>query len=291
MATRPDNRVIRYGSWRHVADTLQSPDPAYYGNGKQPSATNKPASHDWDYNAGWNGTLKMAGAEGWPEGSERIKRYTDRYIAQLASKVKLPTYYPEVVGDFYDVGLLMSGEPEHWLQREDSDQSTAAAGRVYRVVLNISASWNVPPETIERRGAAAAALVQLLELAGLTTELTVVFAVKKDQARMTAEINLKSASEPLDLDRLALVAIHPAGLRRIGFRLMEIDATDNERDYYEYYSSGLYGYPCNVGEDEQGDVYSPSISSASPTPFSADKTTLAWIKEQLTRLGAMGEGA
>lgn len=279
-------RMVHLDSWGAVVAALDSPTPEYYTRlGRTRSSESEGRAHDWDWRAGWSGARKMAGAAGWPDGVARIKRFTDRFVSSLASKIALPEYYPEVTGEYFDVGVLMSGEPEHWYQREDSTQTIDAAGRVYRVVLNLGASALVDADDIARRGAAAAAVVQLLELSGRTVELIAVGTTCKG-ARLGVAVMLKAANDSLDLDRLALIAIHPAGLRRLWFRLYENLATDAERDANYIYSGGSYGAPEDVPEADRGDIYSPTMYGSSGS-FGSDYHAERWIEEQLCKLGAI----
>lgn len=279
-------RTVHLDSWGAVVAALDAPTPEYYANrGCTRSSEAEDRAYDWDWKAGWSGARKMAGAAGWPDGVQRIKRFADRFVSSLASKVSLPEYYPDVTGEYFDVGVLMTGEPEHWYQREDSPQTISAAGRVYRVVLNLGASAMVDADDIARRGAAAAAVVQLLELSGRTVELVAVGTTCKG-ARLGVSVTLKAANDSLDLDRLALVAIHPAGLRRLWFRLYEQLATDAERDANYLYSGGSYGSPEDVPEADRGDIYSPTMWGSSGA-FGSDQGAERWIEEQLRALGAI----
>lgn len=280
-------RMVHLSDWGAVVSALDAPMPAYYTRlGRTRSSESEGRSHDWDWKAGWGGARKMAGAAGWPDGVGRIKRFTDRFVSSLASKISLPEYYPDVTGEYFDVGVLMSGEPEHWYQREDSPTAIDAAGRVYRVVLNLGASALIDADCLARRGAAAAAVVQLLELSGRTCELIAVGTSVRGEKGLAVSVTLKAPNDSLDLDRLALVAIHPAGLRRLWFRLFEALATDAERDDLGMREGGGYGAPRDVAEAERGDIYSPAMFFKLGA-FKDDQGAERWVEEQLRKLGAI----
>lgn len=279
-------RTVHLSDWGQLVAALDSPTPSYYGGGLRRSSVAHESSQEWDWRAGWSGAWRMAGAAGWPDGVGRVKRFSERLISALASKVALPEYYPEVTGEFFDVGVLMSGEPEHWYQREDSPTTIDQAGRIYRVVLNLGASALIDADCLARRGAAAAAVVQLLELSGRTCELIAVGTSVRGEKGLAVSVTLKAANDSLDLDRLALVAIHPAGLRRLWFRLFEQLATDAERDALGMREGGGYGAPRDVAEAERGDIYSPAMF-CEPGAFGSDQGAERWIEDQLRRLGAI----
>lgn len=279
-------RTVHLANWGQLVAALDAPTPRYYAGKLKRSSVANPPSQQWDWHAGWTRSRAMAGAAGWPDGVGRVKRLTDRFVNTLASKISLPEYYPEVTGDYFDVGVLMSGEPEHWYQREDAPVTIDAAGRIYRVVLNLGASCTIDADCLARRGAAAAAVVQLLELSGRAVELIAVSTSVRSGTGLAVAVTLKASNESLDLDRLALVAIHPAGLRRLWFRLFENLATDTERDALGMHEGGGYGAPRDVAESEQGDIYSPAMFGGAG-PFYDDAGAETWLQTELKKLGAI----
>lgn len=279
-------RNVHLADWGQLVAALDTPIAKYYAGKLKRSSVVNPPSQQWDWHAGWTRSRAMAGAAGWPDGVGRVKRLTDRFVSALASKVSLPEYYPEVAGDYFDVGVLMSGEPEHWYQREDSPTTIDAAGRIYRVVLNLGASCTIDADCLARRGAAAAAVVQLLELSGRAVELIAVSTSIRGGTGLAVSVTLKASNDSLDLDRLALVAIHPAGLRRLWFRLFESLATDAERDALGIHEGGGYGAPRDVAESERGDIYSPAMFGGAGA-FGDDAGAERWVEDQLRTLGAI----
>ena len=114
--------------WPSLVAVLDRPE-TNYDRRKGRASVDKTPSWSWDMNAGWSGARAMAGAAGWPEGAAKIRRYTDQWSPRLASLVSLPAYSPDLTGEYFDVGTLMSGEPEHWYVREDSDTAINEIGR------------------------------------------------------------------------------------------------------------------------------------------------------------------
>lgn len=275
--------------WAALVAALDRPESDYDRRKGRESIDMKP-SWSWDMSAGWAGARRMAGAAGWPEGAEKIRHYTDRWVPRLASMVSLPTYSPDLTGEFFDVGVLMSGEPEHWYQREESPATITAAGRIYKVVINLAASANVRSETLVRRGAAVAAVVAALEATGaaVAVEATDRATRYHGQRQHTSDIcvALKAPGEALDLDRLALVAVHPAGLRRLWFRLAEALLTDAARDALDVSREGGYGRPVDRDDADRGDVYSPALIGGDGE-FGSDASAEAWAMAQLRALGAI----
>jgi len=274
--------------WGALVTAIDAP-PTPYDATHSSAAKKTKASPYWDLSTGWARTREYAGAAGWPEGAAKIRSYTDRWIPQLASLVSLPVYTPDIHGEYFDVGVIMSGEPEHWYQPEASDAIISGRGLVHRVVVNLSASSCIDAPELVRRGAAVAALVAVLEATGAAVEVVVCAVIgAPGNSRRTCDISLtlKQASDALDLDRLALVAVHPAGLRRLWFRLWESLLTDEQRDAYDVRLDGGYGQPVDRPADEQGDVYSPAMSRTAGA-FATDAGAEAWVADQLRKLGAI----
>lgn len=273
--------------WASLVAALDTPESEY--SKRWGRSSRKEGSPEWDLNAGWYQTREYCGAAGWPEGAARIRQYTDRWVPQLASLVALPQYTPDVTGEYFDVGVLMTGEPEHWFAREDAPAAVAGGGAVHRVVINLSASAGVDASALVRRGAAVAALVSALELSGASTEVIACAAIQgygREASTLTISLALKRPGDALDLDRLALLAVHPAGLRRIWFALWESMLTDAQRDRYEVRKHHRYGLPTDLPLAEQGDVYAPAMRGSAGA-FGDDTAAEAWVREQLKRLGAI----
>lgn len=282
-------RMERYTlpDWGALVAALDAPQSDYSQRWGRASRAQK--SRDWDLGAGWDRTRGYCGAAGWPDGAAKIRQYTDRWTPQLASLVALPQYTPDVVGEYFDVGVLMTGEPEHWYAREDSPAAVAGGGTVHRIVVNLSASASIDASALIRRGAAVAALVAALELSGASTEVIVCAPIEgygAEASTLVVALELKHPGDALDIDRLALLAVHPAGLRRIWFALWEGLLTDKQRDIYDIRASGGYGRPTDLPAAERGDVYAPAMRG-SAGDFESDDKAEAWMRAQLKRLGAI----
>lgn len=271
-------------SWEAVQAIMAAPLPTYYHADRKAASHFNAPSTDWDYYAGWGGTLALAGSNGWPDGSKKVKKLADSFISSVGSKMILPEFSPAVTGEFFDVASVLSGEPECWLERSESEQEITGAGKIYSLVADMCCSSTVDASALELRGAALIAIAQLLELAGHQTEITAfVDGIRYGCDGLRVRITVKHAGQPFDIDRLALLLAHPAGFRRIGFRLLEEFATDKQRDDIGIRSGGGYGSVCAT--TPEGDVFSPSMVNAGP--FAHIGTTEQWIESELKKLGVM----
>jgi hypothetical protein len=157
----------------------------------------------------------------------------------------------DVEGAAFDVARYVEGEPEHWIKLEDSQLE--APHRHVRIVYNCAVSAGIGPDVIAARGAATAALVNLLEYAGHRVEVVVSDArgMHSNTPLTTKLIRVKAYDQPLEPSRLAFAMVSPAMLRRI---LFAIDETMPEA----YVSrvgciEAAYGTPCDVLPAERGE--------------------------------------
>jgi hypothetical protein len=147
---------------------------------------------------------------GWPEGTARIQRISTSILNKVTSLIEIPQITYDVCGLDFDMGLHVSGVPEAWYDFRYQTQESQGFKHVHMVV-NYAVSSGISADTIQTRGAIAAALVLSLEAANVRVTLDAVCAV----ANGTKEcwVRLKNADMPLDIDRLSFALVHPAMLR------------------------------------------------------------------------------
>ena len=191
------------------------------------------------------GDAVQVAENGWAEGLAKIKQLAtslkpiegekaDRHVAKFCE-----------AGDEVDIDRYVSGEPECMMDYELTQ--VPAAGRVVKIVLQISASEGVDAGQYFMRGAAAVMLADLVEQSGLRSEIIV--AAGNCCGKNTAEFTIvvKRPDQPLELDRLAFVLAHPSMFRRFIFRIIE----QFPRKTFDAHFSSSYGRPINV---EVGDA-------------------------------------
>lgn len=118
----------------------------------------------------------------------------------------------DVTGDFFDMGRVLSGEPEAWGTFTDTNPRNLFA----TIVINLTAVWSIPAEAMMRRSFRMQRLVNWLENQNVRVQ------VKALQVSQCAymEFTVKTFEQYLDLDSLA-IAGHSDFFRRSMFRLME----------------------------------------------------------------------
>lgn len=235
-------------------------------------------------NSEWKGPTTFCGAmylarDGWPEGLALIERHKANFDRILGERVRRPVLAHDVAGFAPDVGAFLAGEPESMFSRETVE--TVGIGRILRIVVNRSVSCGISSERIMERGAFICAAVDALESAGYSCELSCVATCSESGGHCETEhdfivsIPVKSAGEPLELDRAAFALAHTAFFRRLVFSVMETDAPFMARNSHNY------GYPAEAPEDMRGDLYFGRALLGEVD----DRTMREWTISEMQRLG------
>jgi hypothetical protein len=181
-----------------------------------------PVSHhedrkDWYGSKDWGEACKMA-EHGWPEGRAKIGDALAIASASHAGRALAKRY--DVAGDWPDAGRAAAGDPLAMVRRSDAKRGAA---RVVRIGWNVTASCRVTgAEFIINRGAAVCALIDYLESNGRRVELTCLLRAKTGGRPLaSANVTIKRASDPLDVDAVAFACASPAFFRRFGLALIE----------------------------------------------------------------------
>lgn len=215
--------------------------------------------------------MKLA-REGWAEGRAEVEAARAHFAQVVGSKARRTVLSHSVAGFSPDVGAFLQGEPENMFAREDIEVETV--GKIVHLVVNGTASAAISSKEIIKRGALIVALVDALEASGFSVEATLTFHGKIGGVETEQFIPIKSAGEPVEIDRLAFCIAHPSCFRRLGFSCWEHDAAYMAKCYYS-------GYGRCAESNEKGDIYVPS----SDLTYITDGEASAWVKSHLAPLG------
>jgi hypothetical protein len=188
-------------------------------------------------------------------------------------------YSWDVVGEAFDMGTYLSGEPEHWLTPMFEPRR-----RIVRIVMNVFASGRVEASTLMNRGAAVLSLIKSLQEKGDIVNLTWISTgndVSGDGGR-NYRIHCEMSTSPFDMDSIAFIG-HPSFFRRYVFAAQEVMAGQRE--------CGGYGYPTDPEIEDNGDgtlIYMP-CSSRGPNGFQNFETPQA-AADWLMRTAGMLDG-
>jgi len=269
-------QVVRFDSWGSYLDYC---DTATATMTRRSSRDRESGS--WDGNVAWSGALELA-RNGWLEGAKRIEATSHKLEAKLIRNIVREEWNYSTDGDAWDIGRVLADEPEHWIKREEVEDSTGS--RHVKITVDLAASGGVSSNMLEARGAAIVAAIELLEYAGYRCEVHVAFMVAaryKANPIYICTALLKAYDQPIDLPRLAFALAHAASLRRIGFSALECA---NRTITVEL--EGNYGYPSTPPESMTSDT-DVFMSSAGlhDTDWENPECAERWIIQQLETQG------
>lgn len=286
-ASNPE--VHEFGSWGSYLDYVQNA-PANVAPANRSSRER--GADSWTGNADWSKAVKLA-TEGWTEGEARVAKLSRHLEARVLHRIVREDINYDVEGMQFDTARYLEGEPEHWIKNEESTTLTDAGSKHVKLVVNISASSGVSGDVITGRGAAIAALVELLEYADHHVELWVFDAAQRaptrgdgsnDRPIHVVAIRVKAFDQPVDMGRIAFACAHPAMLRRFAFSAMEC-AHPSIVEYVTHRHS--YGMPSEARNAfEHVSIYLPGCKLwDSSCDWTSPEAAETWILAKLAEQG------
>lgn len=192
---------------------------------------------------------------GWTDGREAIEALRAELADRIQGSIALPEIRFDYEGDYVDVDRYVQGEPECWASLDESPERLdiqVAMPRIVHVVISISAAWMVKPSTFLQRGAAAIAVIDLLESRRIRCIVDLQSSANPIETgeRYLLNVRLKEADEPISVDTFAFLLAHPSALRRFVWSAREHLPTDVAKRQNPGY--GTYGDKASY---PQGDIY------------------------------------
>lgn len=170
---------------------------------------------------------------GWPEGAAKAAALRASIAGTINDLIaaKAAAYAYDVSGQWVDVGLHLSGEPECF--GVETQDSSVLNQPVVKLVFNAAASAAVGSDSLIARGVAAVAAIDILEATGRRVEVWLVKGGlrKRGTATNTIRVLLKRADQPVDVDRVSFALACPACLRRLLFSIQHHAGFAAKRTY------------------------------------------------------------
>jgi hypothetical protein len=167
----------------------------------------------------WEDTL-YAIRNGWPEGLKHVVSAIEDISIQLGSATFKTELIPSIQGLFFDIGLVCSGEPEHWLGEQES-YNTVDSNKIINIGINATVPAGTQTSTMIERGAAILVLANILELKQYSVSITQYCSIVNNEHTFNGSLILKQAGQALDIDSLTFWLVCPDALRRCWLRVME----------------------------------------------------------------------
>lgn len=225
---------------------------------------------------------------GWELGRTELTAKVDNLSRSVEEMVG---YRRDVTGIFFDVGSVVSGEPECWFEPELEEKRNSI-----KVVLNGITSSGISTTAIQNRGAAIVCLLDTLQRAGWAIELEVCCksyrpfgSAKRNKDHILSRVPI--GCSPLDLDSLAFTLAHPSFPRRFMYSVHDVwSGTCCHR-------AGCHGSPTDLTPEEIGEnvMYFGSVGwdqyGNGLDQFGTMEKATAWLRKKLEELtGEKQEG-
>ena len=230
-------------------------------------------SRDWSGNVTVKEAIQLA-RFGWKEGREMM--HTELELAHNATSFeRLPTFEYDVAGYMPNVPLYVTGCPAHMMSPIGGEKAQA---KVVEIKINMSASCGNSSDVLMRRGASILSLIDKLEDAGLSCQLTIVeYSGARGSGHFLMEFPIKEAGQLLDIDRCAYALVHPSMLRKLTF--VKKEQTPRAKSGWQQ----GYGSPTDLPYHmRHGCVYFPTVNRMKESDMEAQMERTIEIYENQT---------
>lgn len=186
---------------------------------------------DWHGSDTWEDFLDLLD-NGDYEITKQIKADTQKAVKEYSKKYEkqLIKYNFDVTGEFFDIGLVMTGVPEAFL--------TPEYGEVEKPKVDVTINGSFPDGTALKTVIANASKIlgicKILEDNDVLVSIKCVTGAKKfttNGTNLIMECPVKAYDEPINFNKCSAI-LSPTFLRRAGFKLMEKIAGDDLRHNY-----------------------------------------------------------
>ena len=220
----------------------------------------------------WDHAVSLV-RDGWDAGTAAItKKISDVKGQEVYEAI---SYKWDVVGELFDIGAVLSGEPECWLQPEQNQVK-----RLIKIAVSTDYSGSITEQQIINRGAAIVALVDALQGDPANiVELTCGAWSKNVPPLGTVESMIHFGMSPLPMNDITFAMAHPSMLRRFYFACWEIENKNNDAS----------GSPGNMDPAEQAEysLYMPCLRSWNGLEeLDTPEGSARWVERQVARLTA-----
>lgn len=197
----------------------------------------------------WHGTDSLSAAIelakfGWPEGRNKISQiFREINIEKFAPDSERLVRQIDVAGDEPDIDLFLRGDPENMATMHE--EIVPQHGKVVRILINMSVNWFIKASSIEYRGAGILAQIRSLMLRGYSVQVGLVFgSINHDEDEIyQVVVPVMNAGDPLNLDTMAFMLLHPAVARRLEFAVNDCESK-SLRKKFRFHTGGEYAVPC-----------------------------------------------
>lgn len=196
----PTNQCFKWREERHDLSSM---------------TTNKKWAPNWYGTKSFNEATELF-KNGWQFGAEELTKKLK--VAETQKDVQ--TAYKNVLsmcGYQAVVPLYLQGVPNNMINKK----IVPVKNRVITINKTISVSSSVSSETMKNESIKCFQIIKKIEQSGIRVNLNLMMS----SGHACVKIRLKSASEKLNISKLAFPLVHPSMFRRLYFRFIEVYPT------------------------------------------------------------------
>lgn len=278
-------RIVKFQSLSELSNYLERPILGAPSDG--PSSEDMSVSPSWANGLSYKQAKEIVQNGGyWQEGTKLLNKINAEY-EQAMNLGRGPAIELMPAGFAPDVAEYLSGSPTCMFNQTD-DGLGVASKPIVKVGVNVSMTSWVSGEYAMNRGAAIMSLIDLLESNGQRCELWSLNRTRSSLGvldpdtkleKMCHDVLIKPAHRIWDPATVAFMMCHPASLRRIGFRLMEV-----EPGWERVCSGGCYGRNLvfdDIEDQDDWDIYFDALGyrGENPTLYETPEAAIKHIEE------------
>ena len=169
----------------------------------------------------------------------------------------LTRYRFDVTGEFFDIGLVLSGVPESWGTPEYDHVDKPKLD----ILINAAYNCEVSKDTVIKNGARLIAICRVLEDHGVQVSIrsagfTQDYARGKERESILFLTNIKGYNEPVNYEKVSSM-LSPGYFRRGIFKLMEVVSVGGVVGGYG--SSGKVSNAIDISDDESVEKFEKEV--------------------------------
>ena len=232
------NMEVTFTSVRDFRKYLEQNKDFIHSNGSYATINKDEIYDSYEYNGYWTGVKTWSDFEDGVlvDGDNNLRDVLKKSLKaneeMLATKYDLHTEYKfDVKGLFFDVGMLMSGEPEAWLEEVEIEEEK----QTFLFKINGAQLSDCSSEDMAKGSGRILAMASALEQMNISTQIEYSFissgtSQKNYKALHKTTIIAKSYDDGLNF-KSASIIMTPSFFRRGVFRIRELTRLDDLDSY------------------------------------------------------------
>ena len=184
------------------------------------NASQKPGNEEWSGTSSYEEAQSLL-IHGYEDPIKSIKSNltkNKKLTSKIYNSIPKPIVQNRVVGFVPNVPNALKGLPESMITLEKLHKKRKTISIIYATGGN----GNVENDVLASAGTALVSAINLIELSGVQTELSIGFMPTKETKQIIfPTVKIKGYGERFSLQKICFPMIHPAMFRRIGFRYLE----------------------------------------------------------------------